>query len=400
MRKAENALEVERLGQLPTVGRSASASGTGIGTNLVASAVIVAADGSGHFTNLTEALRNAGPGSRLVVREGIYEESVLLAKDVEIVGDGRPENIVVRGTYSSALVTRTGKAIVRGLTLQGRGRQNAKAFFAVEISGGEMILENCLVSSDTLSGVAVYGAGVDPLIRNCRIQDCADSGLYIFDNARGRIEDCEIFRNANVNVAINAGAAPTILNSRIYEGENGGVVVWGNGTAGMIEGCRIAGHRLANVGVREYADPTFRRCEIYGGRDAGIYIHHHAHGTFEECDVSGNSGAGVGASGNGNSVLRGCAVHDGGNSGVIVRDQGRLLIENCGIYDNLDAGIAVAGRSTIAVRRSNINGNGTVAVRVKAKSSARVEGCDLGGNRIATWETEYGVTVEEKNNRQ
>ncbi len=83
-----------------------------------------------------------------------------------------------------------------------------------------------------------------------------------------------------------------------------------------------------------------------------------------------------------------------------MRDKGHGLIENCNIYDNADAGVAIYGESVVAVRRCNIHRNGKVAIRVKEASAASVEDSDLRGNRIAAWESEAGVVVERKGNRE
>ncbi len=358
---------------------------------------IVSANG-GDFKTISEALRKVAPDSRLLIREGFYNESILLDKPIEIVGDGAVENIIVESANSSCVLMQTDKATIRGLTLNGAGKPNGKSFFAVDIPGGELVLENCDVSSDSLSCVAVHGGSANPLIKNCRIHDGADSGIYIFDNARGRIEECDIYHNANDNVAIARGANPSIKKCRIFEGNNGGVVVWQNGAAGVIEDCEILAHRLANIGISEYANPIFRRCKIFGGRDSGVFVHQNGYGTFEECDIYNNEKAEVAVSQNKNSVFRGCKIHDGANSGVLLQNQGRALIENCDVYDNNDAGVAIYGASIAAIRNCNINRNRVVAVRVKESSAASVENCDLRGNRVATWETEGDVVVERKNN--
>jgi parallel beta-helix repeat protein len=373
---------------------------SGIQLKPAANSFIVAADGNGHFTSISEALKNAIANSRLFVREGLYNENIVLDKSVEIIGDGAIENIIVRSMNSSALVMQADKAIVRGLTLQGRGARNGKAFFAAEIQNGELVLENCDITSDSLSGVAVYGSGSNPLIKNCRIHDCSDSGFYIFDNARAQIENCDIYRNANVSVGITKGAAPTLKNCRIFDGENGGIVVWGNRAAGTIEDCQIYGHQLANVGVREYANPTFRRCKIFGGQDTGIFVHESGYGSFEECDIYQNAQAEVGISQNANSVFRRCAVHNGENSGIILQNKGRTLVESCSIYDNSDAGVAIYGESTATILNCNIHRNRKVGIRVKEQSVARVKSCDLRGNFLAAWETDYGVVLEKSNNRE
>ena len=362
--------------------------------------VFVVATNGGNFTSISEALQSVPANSRLLIREGIYHESIMLDKNVEIVGDGAVENIIVRSTKQSCVSMQTDKAAMRGLTFQGRGKSHGKSFFAVDVPHGELTLENCHISSDSLSCVAIHGTNANPFIKNCWIHDGADSGIYIFDNARARIENCDVYRNANANLAITQGANPAVKNCRIYEGENGGIVVWGNGAAGVIEGCEIINHRLANVGISQSANPIFRRCTISGGRDSGVLVHKKGYGMFEECDIYGNRKAEVAVTDGSNTTLRRCTVHDGRESGVYVGSLGRALVESCNIYDNADAGVYVYGESEIAVRRCNIHRNGTVAVRVKENSRASVEDCDLRGNRIATWETKHGVVVERKNNRE
>ncbi|HEY0048538.1 MAG TPA: pectinesterase family protein [Pyrinomonadaceae bacterium] len=364
-----------------------------------ANSFIVAADGSGDFKTIGEALQKVAPNARLLVREGFYDESIILDKNIEILGDGAFDKIIVRSVNSSCILMQTDKASVRGLSLRGSGARGGKAFFAVDIPKGELILESCDISSDSLSCIAVHGVNSKPAIKNCRIHDGADSGLYFYDNARGRVENCDVYRNANVGVAITQGANPALANCRVFQGNNGGVVAWGNGAAGVIENCHIFGHRLANIGISEYANPIFRRCEIYNGQDTGVYVHANGFGTLEECNIYKNSKAEVGVSQGGNSIFRRCAIHDGENSGVILQNRGRTTLESCNIYDNADAGVAIYGESTVIIRRCNIHRNGKVAVRVKEQSAARVENCDLRGNRLAAWETEYGITLEESGNR-
>jgi len=386
----------------PTISQTAQSKQTvSTQTAKVASAsYVVASNGGGNFATISEALRTVPNGSRLLIREGFYNESILLDKPIEIDGDGAVENIIVESANSSCVSMQTDRATVRGLTLNGVGKQNGKSFFAVDISRGELILENCDITSDSLSCIAIHGANANPLIKNCLVHDGADSGIYIFDNARGRIEESDVYHNKNVGVAITGGANPSIKKCRIFEGDNGGIVVWQNGAAGVIEDCEILAHRLANIGVSEYANPIFRRCKIFGGRDSGVFVHQNGYGTFEECDIYRNAKAEVALSQNKNSVFRGCQIHDGANSGVLLQNQGRALIENCDVYDNNDAGVAIYGASIAAIRNCNINRNRVVAVRVKESSAASVENCDLRGNRVATWETEGDVVVERKNNRE
>ncbi len=361
---------------------------------------VVSAKGGGDYTSISEALQNVPANSRLLIREGLYQESIALDKNVEIEGDGAFENIIVRSTNQPCVSMRSERATLRGLSLQGRGKSYGKAFFAVDVPHGELTLENCDVTSDTLSCVAIYGVNANPILRNCRIHDGADSGIYVFDNARALIENCGVYRNQNANLAITQGAHPAVKNCRIDAGENGGIVVWGNGAAGVFEDCEISNHRLANVGVSQSANPIFRRCAIFGGRDSGVFVQQKGYGAFEECDVHGNQKAEVAVTDGGNTALRRCTIHNGSQSGIYVGNLARANIEGCSIYDHREAGVSVHGESVARVNRCNIYRNGLVAIRVKENSRASVEDCDLRGNRIAAWETEHGVVVERKNNRE
>lgn len=364
-----------------------------------ASVIVVSASGDGDFTTINEAIKVARPGAQLLVRPGIYNESITIDKPLEIVGDGPVENIIIRSVDSNCIQMLADQAGALGLTLRSRSVRSGKGFFTVDIARGQFRLEACDISSDSLSSVAIHGAAAEPIIKRCRIHDAADSGIFIFDQAAGRIEECDIYRNTNVGVAITQGAKPFIKRCRIFDGKDAGIVVW-QGGEGLIEDCEVFGNSRAGVGISENGNPVVRRCNIYGGKNSGVYVHQQGKGVLEDCDIHENAEAEVAITLGSNTTLRGCTVHKGSGSGVFVRDRSRALLEKCIVYGNADAGVTIQGESAVAIRGCSINQNGTVAVRVKEGSSASVEDCDLSGNRIATWETEYGVAVERRNNRE
>ena len=143
-----------------------------------AASVLVSASGDGDYASITEALRSVAPGGRITVRPGIYEEAVVLDKHVEIVGEGPRGEIVVKSVGASCLKSSAESAKVSGVTLRGAASGGA-AFFAVDILRGELVLEDCDVSSDTLSCVAVHGHEAAPTIRGCRIHDGPTPALLL-----------------------------------------------------------------------------------------------------------------------------------------------------------------------------------------------------------------------------
>jgi F-box protein 11 len=59
--------------------------------------IIVDAMHRGHYSTLTEALKAAKPGTRILVRPGLYREGVFIDKPVELIGDGDRSDIVIEG---------------------------------------------------------------------------------------------------------------------------------------------------------------------------------------------------------------------------------------------------------------------------------------------------------------
>lgn len=315
--------------------------------------IVVSANDDGDFISIGEAIEAAADGAKISVRPGLYDESLTINKQIEIVGDGEPKDIIVRSGNNSVLSMKSERAVVRNLTLQCLAGESGKRVFGVDVEQGELLLQNCDLTSNSLACIAVHGVGANPLIQNCLVRDGADVGIYFFDSAAGTIEQCDVFRNRNSGVVIAENSNPNIRNCRIFAGENAGFLVSQNGL-----------------------------------------------GTIDDCEIYGHQAPEVVASLGGSPVLRGCRIHNSNDAGVFVQNNGSALLENCSIYENRNAGISVDGASIAAIRNCRINQNETVAVSVKGESSVRVENSDLTRNRLATWETEENVFVENINNRE
>lgn len=380
----------------PTVPETKARSVTTASTSSV---IVVSAEGGGDYASITEALNAAAMGARLLVRRGVYRESVVINKQIEIIGEGARQDIIIESADASCVLMRTNEALVRGLTLHelaGMDKTNA-GFFAVDIPQGRLTLEECDITSASLSCIGVHNELTDPIIRRCSIHAGSDSGVYIFNAAGGTVEECDIYDNRNVGVAVTERAKPDIRRCRIHDGKHAGIVFW-NGGAGSVEECEIFGNAKADVGINDEGNPVFRHCRIYGGNDLGVFVHDNGRGTLENCDIYGHAEPEVAITGGGNLVVRGCKIYDGRQSGVFIRDEGKALVERCDIYRNADAGVSVYDGGVAAIRQCRINGNGMVAIRVKVGGAADVENSDLTGNRIAAWETDYGALVERRGN--
>jgi parallel beta-helix repeat protein len=362
---------------------------------------VVALDGSGDFQTLTDAVRRAPEGSRLLVRPGIYNEGFLIDKSLEIVGDGALEEIIVRATTSSCLVLRTDAATIRNLTLRGQARAggaNDDGFFAIDISHGRPLFEGCDISSDSLACVAIHNPTAAPLLRNCLIHHGVDSGVFAFDGAQGVLEACDIAENSNIGIAITGGASTSVRDCLIHDGADAGIVIWNN-AGSTIEGCDIYANRRANVGISDKSVAALRRCRIHDGDNTGVFAHREGQATIEACNIYSHVEAEIAVTGGGNVRLNNCQIHNGQSHGVFVHDAGRALLEACDVFRNRASGVHVDANGVAVAHACRINDNGHVGVSCEAGGAVEVVGCDLTENRVAAWETDYGSRVVSRNNR-
>jgi hypothetical protein len=361
---------------------------------------VVARDGSGDFPTLTDAVRRAPAGSRLLVRPGIYNEGILIDKSLEIVGDGALEEIIVRSTTSSCLVMQTDAATIRNLTLRGQARAGGvnDGFFAVDISHGRPLFDGCDISSDSLACIAIHNPTAVPLIRNCVIHHGVDSGVFAFDGAQGLLEACDIAENSNIGIAITGRATTSVHNCLIHDGADAGIVVW-NGATSAIEGCDIYANRRANVGISDASVAALRRCRIHDGDNTGIYAHREGQATVEACNIYAHVEAEIAATSGGIVRLRECQIHDGQSHGVFIRDAGRASLTSCDIALNRGSGVQVDANGSAAAHACRINDNGHVGVSCEPGGAVEIVDCDLTGNRVAAWKTHHGSQVTSRNNR-
>jgi parallel beta-helix repeat protein len=249
--------------------------------------VVDAVDG-GDYRTVTAAVAAAEAGATILVRPGLYRESILVNKPVQIVGDGQREDIVIEATGRPVVRFTVEDSRMAGLTLRQAG---GGMWFGVDISSGRHLIEDCDISSQSLACVSIRD-GANPTLRGNRIHDGKQAGLYIYDGGKGIIEDNDIFGNAFAGAEIKTGANPNLRGNRIYDGAGAGVLVHENGL-GALERNEIRGSALAGVEICTGANPTLRGNRIYGGKTTGVLIHNNGTGVIENNFIFSNSGAGV-----------------------------------------------------------------------------------------------------------
>ncbi len=353
---------------------------------------LVSREGKGDFRSIGEAIRSAEAGARIRVDPGEYHETLLVDKDIEIIAVGEPGAVVIDVKGAACLIIRTGKAVVRGLSLYSRGGADGRRHNSVDILQGELLMEDCDILCSSQAAVSVQGVGASPTLRRVRIRDSKTGGIVFFAGAAGVLEDCEISGNSGPGVLLGAAADPVLRDCVIHEGRDAGVVI-GEGGKGSFENCNIHSHAGPNVQLSDGAAPLFSGCCIHHGQQAGLLIRSGAQGLFEECDIYANVLTGVTVAQSANPIFRRCLVRDGHSNGLTVADGGQGLFEDCTLSGNAFAGIKVTKGGNSALTRCIISGGRRAGIVVHAHGRAALTDCDLHSNAQANAQVEAHGTL-------
>ncbi len=109
----------------------------------------------------------------------------------------------------------------------------------------------------------------------------------MYDNGAGVFEDNDITSNTYANVIVATGGNPTVRNNRITNSRQHGMWVYDNG-AGVFEDNDITSNTYANVAVATGGNPTVHRNRITNSRQNGVFVSDNGAGIFEDNTVTGN----------------------------------------------------------------------------------------------------------------
>jgi parallel beta-helix repeat protein len=335
----------------------------------------------GDFTTISAAIEAAGPGDRILVRPGRYQEGLVVEKPLEILGDGPVADIEVQARGQSVLVFKASIGRIANLTLRQVGGEGQ--WFGVHITQGHLELEGCDISSQSMACVAIRN-GADPRLRGNRIHDSKRSGIHVFDDALGTLEDNDITANAHNGVVIRTSGSPTLRRNQIHDNQQSGVHIFDSGL-GTLEDNDITASGLSGVEIGAGSSPTVRRNQIYDNQQSGVFVHDRGVGTLEDNDITANSYHGVAITTGGNPTLRRNQIHDNRQGGIYVYDSGVGTLEDNDITANSSSGVAIETGGNPTLRRNRINRNTRWAVWVSDGGRGVIEDNDLTGNRRGAW---------------
>ena len=336
------------------------------------------------YDNINKALTAANPGDRIIVRPGVYEEGLIIDKNIEIIGEGDLDSIIIKIKDKSVITSIAKQGLVSNISLQQVGGN----WFCVDIPHGSIEIRGCDITSQGSSCVGIHHGG-DPILKGNRIHGSTQGGVFVFDNGKGILEDNEIYENSFSGIEIKNFGNPILHHNIIRKGRQGGVLVHNNGQ-GIFKNNDIS-NNIAGVEIRDGGNPTLRNNKIYDNVEMGIVVHDNGLGLIEDNDIFGNGYDCVGIRSNGNPVLRSNRIHDGVQGGVYILDKGLGVLEDNDIFKNASDGVAIRSQGNPKLSHNRIFDGKSDGIYIWDNGLGVIEDNDIFGNL-------HGVEIETNSN--
>eukprot|EP01111_Echinosteliopsis_oligospora_P002934 TRINITY_DN1475_c0_g1_i1.p1 TRINITY_DN1475_c0_g1~~TRINITY_DN1475_c0_g1_i1.p1 ORF type:complete len:661 (-),score=111.42 TRINITY_DN1475_c0_g1_i1:81-2063(-) len=349
------------------------------------------------FDTVSAAIAGANPDSRdqIFVAPGLYQESLVIDRSVDIIGEGPLGSVVVEGSTSNTIISRATEGSVSNIHLRQTGH-----WFCIDIEKGSLRIDGCDISNTILSAIKVGKEG-SPIISNNKIHDTHEAGVAIFGGS-GVIEHNEFVHNRYGSIEIvYATANPIIRHNIIHHNRGYGIHVHTQSRP-IIQANTIKDNESDGISCWGAADPYVTANKISRNKGDGIYIHEDGKGTFEHNEIfqqkldgirtskscpylisnsiHNNEGDGVRIVMNANPTVRGNKIYENNRVGVHVYREGCGTCTDNHIYANRNAGIQIYGGGSTQILRNRIQHNRCTGVYVSDRANVSLQHNDISYN--------------------
>ena len=284
----------------------------------------------------------------------------------------------------------------------------------------------------TATGNTVIGAkdglfiarGSDPVIRDCRFEDCQFTGVTVGDQGLGRLEDCHVEAAGETGISLTDGADAALHACRIVGGRNGLAVHKSRAT---VTDLTASGQTANAVLVREDASLRLSGARLehaesgLTARGSGVTVHladvtiadvatsglaleNTARATAERITIERAQLFGFNCRDDSHLTARESVITEPGESGVLTVKNAVAEIDGLTVAGSHRDGVVGHDNTRLTVSRAWLNGGERDGVRLGSSVFGRFENCEVtgykgeavaGNDRVVMEDVRTGTTAED-----
>ncbi len=201
---------------------------------------------------------------------GIYRESVLIDRDVYIIGCSQDHQQVIlekEKSENTILLFKTNRAVLKNLIIRDPLVKYASSFGACVrfVGEGQSSLVDC-----QLVGVMVHiEKYANPSIVNCSISDSKLRGIHVLQFGKGFIYNSQISNSTQPNILVESFGEPTISHCKVFDGKSEGIL-FSDRALGLVKKCDIYNNQSSGIKVMNQSNPILMNNHIFEGKGCGV----------------------------------------------------------------------------------------------------------------------------------
>ncbi|KAL1496276.1 hypothetical protein AB1Y20_016239 [Prymnesium parvum] len=343
----------------------------------------------GNFTTISAALRAAHPGDRIVIRPGVYRESLKIDMPVMLLGcpsasgGAIGSGVTITSSRNHTVHSTTLFARMANVTLRQTGSSGRSCLL---VSRGRIEVSECDISSTSGLCVEVTDAAA-PIVRHSRIHGGAAAGLWFRAAGCGLVEGNEIWGNGWSGVQISDESNPTLLRNYIHDNKSAGIISFNHGR-GIARHNDITSNGKGGVQVRSRACPELEHNRIFAERSFGVWVYEHGLGKFEDNDIVNNAWSGFQVEEGSAPVVVGNRLRGNRSAGIVVYNRGSGMYEWNDISCNGRCGVQIKSGSAPTFRHNRIHHEKQAGVLTAEDGTGVLEDNDIFDNQWSGVQTE------------
>jgi len=233
----------------------------------------------GDYPSIAAAIDAARERDLVRIAEGIYTESLVIDKPVQLEGAGPDKTVIECPAEEGPVMTWIGAAVgaqASNLGLRHRSftpeterfsvvlirgahvlmsdcvLSNASGHGAAVIEGGLASLTRCKLQDNGWDGVSVYGNGSRIEARDCEASGNFEHGFDIWDGASAVIRDTAANNNGRNGIFIETPSELSLVSNTLSDNREFGLVV-ASATGGSLSGNKVERNRLGGIAMHRAA---------------------------------------------------------------------------------------------------------------------------------------------------
>ena len=335
--------------------------------------VVVGKGGQTTCLSLRVALRQAASGAQIRVKPGVYKESIVLDKDVTIAGEGDPSQVVIETTGPPAVRVKSGRTILKGLTLRSTEEQIDSL---VDVIEGHITLKECVLSAHGNCAANVeFGAEIT-------LHDCVTTGHgreLVSVLGKANLHGGHLSGATKAAISIQKNGHGVLQNVHMGPGDGVGILLEDQARAN-IEGVAIIGFDEGSIELDSSSALYAKDSQFLNSKYAGLIQKGRSKSKIEDCLFNEHESSGIHLTRETEAELKGCKFHDNAGYGISAIDGGKITLDSCEIARSQLAGALIHHRGKANINQSKILDGSTEGLHCFYSAEASLEECEIKEN--------------------